>query len=60
MIPDKIIRVGAMLGLVPKDIRNIVSDKSILGKTDNLEAQLSPVDTYIKGTLYGTISINDF
>jgi len=60
MIPDKIFEIGAMLGLQREDIQNIVSDKLITDAVDDLEAPSSPVDTYPKGTDYGTVSIKDF
>ena len=57
---NKIFEVGAMLGLKPKDIKNLLLDKTIQDTRDDLEVPSSPVDIYPKGTEYGTISINDF
>lgn len=53
-----IYKVGAMLGLKPKDIQNIISNKSI--KNTNQNITLAPLEIYPKGTMYGTINLKDF
>ncbi len=60
MTSNKIFKLGAMLGLKPKDIRKLVLDKTIKDKKKDIEVPSSPVDAYIKGITYGTISIKDF
>ncbi len=60
MNSDKIFKLGAMLGLKPKDIRNLVIDRTIQDTRDDLEVPSFPLDIYPKGSFYGTISINDF
>jgi len=60
MIPHKIYRMGAMLGLQNRDIRDLVAKASISDGPNKLETS-SPTDTYKDdGIWYGTISINDF
>jgi len=60
MIPENIYEIGDILGLEYRDIQDLISDKSSLDSTDNLEIPSSPVDSYKEITLYGTVSINDF
>ena len=55
-----IYEVGAMLGLKPKDIRNILSRKSMINTKDSQDVPLTPMEIYPKGTLYGTINLKDF
>lgn len=57
MIPDKI---GDMLRLKDEDIYDVIANKSSFDKMNISETPPSPVDTYPKGSLYGTLSINDF
>ncbi|UCD13184.1 MAG: hypothetical protein JSW60_06390 [Thermoplasmatales archaeon] len=58
MIPNKIYKIGAMLGLENKDIRDLVTD--ISDEPDKLEVSPSPIDTYKEPCMYGTVSLKDF
>jgi len=60
MIPENIYEAGGILGLEYREIQDLISDKSSLDPADNLEVPFSPVDSYKVGTMYGTVSINDF
>jgi len=60
MISDKIYEMGALLGLENEDIYDVITNKSASDKTNILQILLSPVNAYKDGSLYGTVSINDF
>jgi hypothetical protein len=60
MKSNEIYKVGSMLGLKPRDIQNIISNNSISDISSNEKVSLSTASQYLKGTLYGTISIKDF
>lgn len=52
-----IYNVGAMLGLKPKDIQDIISNKSMNNTSQNITS--APLEIYPKGTMYGTINLED-
>jgi len=57
MFPEEIYELGDMLGLKPKDIRDLISNK----QTTEIPVKItSPKEIYPKGAEYGTICINDF
>jgi len=60
MKSNEIYEIGAMLGLKPKDIQNIISNNSISDTSSNKKVSLSTVSKYAIGTHYGTLSIKDF
>ena len=60
MKSNEIYEVGAMLGLKPKDIQNIISNNSISDTSSNKKVSLSTVSVYSIGARYGTLSIKDF
>lgn len=57
MTSDKVYEVGYMLGLGHEDIQDIISNKQTIETNVKLT---SPKEIYPKGTMYGTICINDF
>jgi len=57
---NKIYEVGAMLGLKPKEIQNIISNNSISDISGIKKTPLSTVSEYGKGSLYATLSMKDF
>ena len=56
MISDKLYELGDMIGLEHKDIRYMISNKQ---KFKTNVYFISPKEIYPKGTMYGTICIND-
>ena len=60
MISDKIYEIGNMLGLENEDIYDVIANKSASDKMNISKTPPSPVDTYGKIILYGTVSIKDF
>jgi hypothetical protein len=60
MKSNEIYKLGTMLGLKSRDIQNIISNNSISDRSSNKKVSLSTASEYMKGTLYGTISLKDF
>ena len=61
MIPKDIFKIGDMLGLDYRYIQNLLSDKKEMNKSNITTRSFSPMNSYKGfGSLYGTISINDF
>ena len=60
MKSNEIYRLGSFLGLKPRDIQKIISNNFISYTSSNEKVSVSTASEYLKGTLYGTISIKDF
>lgn len=60
MKSNEIYIVGSKIGLKPREIQNIISNNSISDISSNEKVSLSKASEYMKGTLYGSISIKDF
>jgi len=59
---NKLYELGSILGLKNKDVIDILRENSTRNEKESQDSIVfqAPLDTYIPGTLYGTVSINDF